>query len=102
MHHPTDRISHTTAFVKPVVEHWLTEKETSVALKSEATLGVSSAASFTPHSTTRISAFICISCGALAKTYEPSSNYEQSGKGVGGGGCWVLNTLVGANFVIND
>ena len=23
MHHPTNRISHTTAFVTPVVEHWL-------------------------------------------------------------------------------
>ena len=23
MHHPTDRIEHTTAFVTPVVEHWL-------------------------------------------------------------------------------
>ena len=23
MHHPTDRISHTTAFVTPVMEHWL-------------------------------------------------------------------------------
>ena len=23
MHHPTDRITHTTAFFKPVVEHWL-------------------------------------------------------------------------------
>ena len=23
MHHPTDKITHTTAFVKPVVEHWL-------------------------------------------------------------------------------
>ena len=23
MHHPTDRIAHTTAFVKPVVEHWV-------------------------------------------------------------------------------
>ena len=23
MHHPTDRIAHATAFVKPVVEHWL-------------------------------------------------------------------------------
>ena len=23
MHRPTDRISHTTAFVTPVVEHWL-------------------------------------------------------------------------------
>ena len=22
MHHPTDRIVHTTAFVTPVVEHW--------------------------------------------------------------------------------
>ena len=23
MHHPKDRIAHTTAFVTPVVEHWL-------------------------------------------------------------------------------
>ena len=23
MHHPTDRITHTTAFVTPVVENWL-------------------------------------------------------------------------------
>ena len=23
MHNPTDRITHTTAFVTPVVEHWL-------------------------------------------------------------------------------
>ena len=23
MHHPTDRITHTTAFVTPIVEHWL-------------------------------------------------------------------------------
>ena len=23
MHHATDRIAHTTAFVTPVVEHWL-------------------------------------------------------------------------------
>ena len=28
MHHPTDRIAHTTAFVTPVVEHWL-EREIS-------------------------------------------------------------------------
>ena len=26
MHHPTDRIAHTTAFVSPVVEHWLDEE----------------------------------------------------------------------------
>ena len=23
MHHPTDRMAHTTAFITPVVEHWL-------------------------------------------------------------------------------
>ena len=23
MHHPTDRIAHTTAFLRPVVEHWV-------------------------------------------------------------------------------
>ena len=27
MHHPTDRIAHTTAFVAPVVDHWL-ERDT--------------------------------------------------------------------------
>ena len=26
MHHPTDRITHNTAFVTPVVEHWLERK----------------------------------------------------------------------------
>ena len=26
MHHPTDRITHTMAFVKPVVEHWLEQE----------------------------------------------------------------------------
>ena len=30
MHHPTDRIAHTTAFVTPVVEHWL---EREIALR---------------------------------------------------------------------
>ena len=29
MHHPTDRIIHTTAFVTPVVEHWLEREITS-------------------------------------------------------------------------
>ena len=29
MHHPTDRIRHTTAFVTPVVEHWL-EREIAI------------------------------------------------------------------------
>ena len=26
MHHPTDRIAHTTTFVTPVVEHWLEQE----------------------------------------------------------------------------
>ena len=26
MHHPTDRITHTTAFVTPVMEHWLEQE----------------------------------------------------------------------------
>ena len=26
MHHPTDRIAHTTTFVKPIVEHWLEQE----------------------------------------------------------------------------
>ena len=31
MHHPTDRIAHTTSFVTPVAEHWL---ERDLELKS--------------------------------------------------------------------
>ena len=31
MQHPTDRITHTTAFVTPVVEHWL-EREIALLL----------------------------------------------------------------------
>ena len=30
MHHLTDRITHTTAFVTPVVEHWLKQEILSV------------------------------------------------------------------------
>ena len=26
MHHPTDRIAHTSAFVTPVVDHWLEQE----------------------------------------------------------------------------
>ena len=38
MHHPTDRITHTTAFVTPVVEHWL-EREISPKLYRKLNLG---------------------------------------------------------------
>ena len=34
MHHPTDRMTHTTAFVTPVVEHWL-EREIAQWVKNE-------------------------------------------------------------------
>ena len=40
MHHPTDRITHTTAFVTPVVEHWL---EREIAQWVEATSASSEA-----------------------------------------------------------
>ena len=33
MHHPTDMIAHTTAFVTPVVEHWL-EREIAAPLRN--------------------------------------------------------------------
>ena len=31
MHHPTDRITHTTAFVTPVVEHWRCKRKPTTA-----------------------------------------------------------------------
>ena len=37
MHHPTDRIAHTTAFVTPVVEHWL-EREIAQYRKNDVVL----------------------------------------------------------------
>ena len=36
MHHPTDRIAHTTAFVTPVVEHWLKIGTVSLWLRTRA------------------------------------------------------------------
>ena len=33
MHHPTDRIAHTTAFDTPVVEHWLEQEIASSLLQ---------------------------------------------------------------------
>ena len=37
MHHPTDRIAHTTAFVTPVMEHWL-ERETAQWVHNEGSI----------------------------------------------------------------
>ena len=37
MHHPTERIAHTTAFVTPVVEHWL-EREIAQWVHQEGTI----------------------------------------------------------------
>ena len=34
MHHPTDRITHTTAFVTPIMDHWL-EREIAQWVVSE-------------------------------------------------------------------
>ena len=33
MHHPTDRITHTTAFVTPVVEHWLERQASDIIMQ---------------------------------------------------------------------
>ena len=51
MHHPTDRITHTTAFVTPVVEHWL-EREIARSLERQTLnfLGPYKYASLRPHS----------------------------------------------------
>ena len=38
MHHPTDRITHTTAFVTPVVDHWL-EQEIAQWVHHEGSIG---------------------------------------------------------------
>ena len=40
MHHPTDRITHTTAFVTPVVGHWL-EREIAQWVHHEGRMGPS-------------------------------------------------------------
>ena len=39
MHHPTDRIAHTTAFVIPVMEHWL-EREIAQWVKTNKTASI--------------------------------------------------------------
>ena len=35
MHHPTDRIAHTTAFVTPVLEHWLEREIAAIILRQD-------------------------------------------------------------------
>ena len=37
MHHPTDRITHTTAFVTPIMEHWL-EREIAQWVRHEGSI----------------------------------------------------------------
>ena len=38
MHHPTDRIAHTTTFVTPVVEHWLERDFRSASILKDTTI----------------------------------------------------------------
>ena len=38
MHHPTDRITHITAFVTPVVEHWLERERRSEVINVNSNL----------------------------------------------------------------
>ena len=59
MHHPTDRIAHTTAFVTPVVEHWL-----------ERTFRAS----------------YCSACLSLPSSVPLSRTGKERGRGWGGGG----------------
>ena len=37
MHHPTDRITHTTAFVTPIMDHWL-EREIAQWVRHEGSI----------------------------------------------------------------
>ena len=36
MHHPTERTAHTTAFVTPVVEHWLDREIAKISKQGQA------------------------------------------------------------------
>ena len=48
MHHPTDRIAHTTAFGTPVVEHWL-EREIIMLKYAEHTSTISAVSVANPE-----------------------------------------------------
>ena len=63
MHHPTDRIAHTTAFGTPVVEHWLEREIAQPSHRQDSTY----------HS-------LCFtSCGALAGTRNSSMGPPHEG-----------------------
>ena len=47
MHHPTDRIAHTTSFVTPVVGHWL-EREIAQWVHHEGSIRLPSVITSTP------------------------------------------------------
>ena len=57
MHHPTDRITHTTAFVTPVVEHWL-ERDNSKMLA--------------------VYELLCIGCASPVGTCEAESSFFRT------------------------
>ena len=42
MHHPTHKITHTTAFVTPVVEHWLEPEVLLVDLSKQSNISLAS------------------------------------------------------------
>ena len=75
MHHPTDRIAHTTAFVTPVVEHWLKQEGVSiegiyiyvcVCMPSIPTLSCSGQCSTTGVTKAVVCAILSVVCGILS------------------------------------
>ena len=87
MHHPTDRITHTTAFVTPVVEHWL-EQEIAPGLS----FLTSSKGSFICTNTTRLTAafitpvFLKHWLERETSQWVTKADPENPIMGVGGGG----------------
>ena len=81
MHHPTDRIVHTTAFVTPVVEHWL-EREIAQWVHNEGSIRQPISPRYTdakkgPFTDTWIASFIQLT-GLLSWGAGRSSEVERS------------------------
>ena len=75
MHHPTDRITHTMAFVTPVVEHWL-EPEIAQWVSGMAPRDLLHAPSQKEDNTYNNLLFFYTSCEALVRTKQYSISHS--------------------------
>ena len=85
MHHPTDRIIHTTAFVTPVVEHWLEWEIAQSVIQSHTVMSHTDIRRLAEYPQNRhvIIYMFCVAFFVFGKNINNLSNHSWCNKGCG-------------------